>query len=86
MPEFESYIDVDVDEMLDACSKREKDELIDLLVEEGLVKRLVGKNGDSKLSIMELEFFEKIDRLKDEYYSLSREDEETMNNLFKKYL
>jgi hypothetical protein len=86
MPEFESYIDVDVDEMLDACSRREKDELIDLLVEEGLVKRLVGKNGDSKLSIMELEFFEKIDRLKDEYYSLSREDEETMNNLFKKYL
>jgi hypothetical protein len=86
MPEFESYIDVDVDEMLDACSSREKDELIDLLVEEGLVKRLVGKNGDSKLSIMELEFFEKIDRLKDEYYSLSREDEETMNNLFKKYL
>ena len=86
MPEFESYIDVDVDEMLDACSRREKDELIDLLVEEGLVKRLVGKNGDSKLSIMELEFFEKIDRLKDEYSSLSREDEETMNNLFKKYL
>jgi hypothetical protein len=86
MPEFESYIDVDVDEMLDACSRREKDELIDLLVEEGLVKRLVGKNGDSKLSNMESEFFEKIDMLKDKYYSLSREDEETMNNLFKKYL
>jgi type III secretory pathway lipoprotein EscJ len=86
MPEFESYIDVDVDEMLDACSSREKDELIDLLVEEGLVKRLVGKNGDSKLSIMESEFFEKIDMLKNKYYSLSREDEETMNNLFKKYL
>jgi type III secretory pathway lipoprotein EscJ len=86
MPEFESYIDVDVDEMLDACSRREKDELIDLLVEEGLVRRLVGKNGSSKLSIMESEFFEKIDMLKDKYYSLSKEDEETMNNLFKKYL
>jgi type III secretory pathway lipoprotein EscJ len=86
MPEFESYIDVDVDEMLDACSRREKDELIDLLVEEGLVKRLVGKNGSSKLSVMESEFFEKIDMLKDKYYSLSKEDEETMNNLFKKYL
>ena len=35
---------------------------------------------------MESEFFEKIDMLKDKYYSLSREDEETMNNLFKKYL
>jgi type III secretory pathway lipoprotein EscJ len=86
MPEFESYIDVDVDEMLDACSRREKDELIDLLVEEGLVRRLVGKNGSSKLSVMESEFFEKIDMLKDKYYSLSKEDEETMNNLFKKYL
>ena len=31
MPEFETYVDVDVDEYWDICSRREKDELIDLI-------------------------------------------------------
>jgi hypothetical protein len=43
MPEFETYVDVDVDEYWNICSKREKDELIDLIEDEGWVKRTVKK-------------------------------------------
>ena len=35
MPEFETYVDVDVDEFVSACSKREIKELIECLVENG---------------------------------------------------
>ncbi len=43
MPEFETYVDVDVDEYWNICSKREKDELIDLIEKQGWVKRIVRK-------------------------------------------
>ena len=39
MPEFETYVDVEVDEIWSMCSTREKEELIDMLVEDGWVIR-----------------------------------------------
>ena len=43
MPEFETYVDVDVDDFLSALSTRETDELIDALVEDGWVVRVAPK-------------------------------------------
>lgn len=40
MPEFETYVDVDIDDFLNACSNRERDDLIDALEEDGWVKRV----------------------------------------------
>mgnify|MGYP000668534188 CR=1 FL=1 len=34
MPEFETSIDVDIDEFLDECSDREKKEIIECLIED----------------------------------------------------
>jgi hypothetical protein len=84
MPEFESFVDVDVDDFVSACNKKEIEELIETLVDDGHLPASVINSVN--VGVLESEFFEKIDMLKDKYYSLSREDEETMNNLFKKYL
>lgn len=58
MPEFETYVDVDVDEFWSMCSTREKESFVDLLVESGWVKRTVPKGhtpSDSLPSILEIE-------------------------------
>ena len=47
MPEFNTYVDVDVYEIWDSCSISEKNELVDLMVEDGYViknKKLLQKN------------------------------------------
>jgi len=38
MPEFETSIDVDIDEFLDECSDREKKEIIECLIEDEYLK------------------------------------------------
>jgi hypothetical protein len=48
MPEFETYVEVEVDELWSACSNREKEELIDMLVEGGWVKRTSPKGTKPK--------------------------------------
>ena len=36
MPEFDTYVDVDVDDFISACSEREITELVVALIDEGL--------------------------------------------------
>jgi hypothetical protein len=87
MPEFESYVDVDVDEFVSSCSKREIQELIECLVEDGyLPKNVIGTNPNENLGRYETDFNENLDKLKEKYYSLSSEDEQVIQNIFKKYL
>jgi predicted HTH domain antitoxin len=38
MPKFSTYVDVDIHEFMEECSKREIKELIDYLVEDGHIK------------------------------------------------
>jgi len=88
MPEFETYVDVDVDEFISACSKREINKMIECLVEENHIPEsvLTHNGGKEKRGRMEEEFIDKLDQLKEKFYSLSSEEEEHLNQIFKKHL
>jgi hypothetical protein len=87
MPEFETYVDVDVDEFIGSCSKREIIRLIECLVEEGhLPEQVLNHTTDTKRGRLEGDFIEKLDQLKEKFYSLSSEEEGCLNQIFKKYL
>ena len=83
MPEFETYVDVDVDEFVSACSKREIKELIEALIEDGHISPSASENTNKTLG--ESQFIEKMDGLKEKYHRLSQEDEKILEDLFKKY-
>jgi len=86
MPQFETYVDVDVDEFVSACSKREIKELIDALIEGGHISSSAIEDTEKPIGVLEGDFIEKMDLLKEKYYRLSQEDEKTLEDLFKKYL
>ena len=88
MPTFYAEdIDIDPDEFLDSCSKRERDELIDMLVEDGYVIRVsdsgmpMSKDG----SPLEDEHMGKCMALSQKFYSMSSEDLEVLETLYRKY-
>jgi hypothetical protein len=88
MPEFESYVDVDVDEFLSACSIIEKDELIDALEKDGWVKRTSpkGSKTNEKLpSILEIEWQEMCNKLSEIRQRISPHDEESIKEILDKY-
>lgn len=88
MPEFETYVDVDVDDFLSECSPREKEELIDALVEDGWVVRVAPKGviPEERLpSIPEIEWQEMCNKLSTIRHMISLEDEETIKQILKKF-
>ena len=88
MPEFETYVDVDVDDFLSECSPREKEELIDALVEDGWVVRVAPKGviPEERLpSIPELEWQELTNKLSRIRLMISSEDEQTIRNILSKF-
>jgi hypothetical protein len=86
MPEFESYVDVDVDEFVSSCSSREIKELINALIEDGhLEKSQFIKQPDDKKGVLEEEFLNKLEVLSTKYYSMSEEELEFIDNLYNKY-
>jgi hypothetical protein len=84
MPYFETEVDVNVDEFWSACSRREKEELIDILEEDGLVTR-TGLDEDELPSIKDLEWSELTNKLSQIRLRISVEDEEIISNILKKY-
>ena len=86
MPEFETYVDVDVDEFVSACNKREIKELIEVLIEGGHISSSAVEDTEKTIGVLEGDFIEKMDLLKEKYYRLSQEDEKTLEKLFEKYL
>jgi hypothetical protein len=85
MPEFNTYVDVDVFEIWDSCSRREKEELIDLLEEEGYVKRINSKGKKEQKSHMEENHIKCCEILMNSYISLSVEDIELIKQIANKY-
>jgi hypothetical protein len=88
MPEFESYIEIDVDDFLSALTTREKDELVDAMVEDCWVKRIVpkGTNPENNLpSVTELDWQELTNKLSSIRLRISSEDEEIIRHILKKY-
>lgn len=84
-------IDIEVDEFVWSCSKYDIKELIKVLVEnDHLPKELYNKKGEVKSEMIrktanEIEFSEKLDLLKGKYFSLSQEDELTLQTIINKY-
>ena len=65
MSEFDTYVDVDVDDFVSACNKKEISELIDVLVEDGHLPQSVLSNDELKRGAMEVPFIEKMDQLRE---------------------
>lgn len=92
MPEFTSEIDVDPGEFIDSCTKREIKELIEYLVEDGHLPKSVlnqmtpDKNDKPRTSMLEDEFIEKMVKLSEKYHMISKEDEENLETIIKKYI
>ena len=88
MPEFETYVEVEVDEFWSLCSTREKEELIDMLVDGGWVIRTSPKGTDpeSKLpSVTELRWQEMINKLNEIRNQINPHEEEIVKQIIKKY-
>jgi len=88
MPDFSAEIDIYVDEFWNECSRSEKNELIDLLVEEGHVIRVPNSSLDDekqKPSLIEIEWNDMIDKLSLLRQRLLIEEEETIKALVEKY-
>jgi len=87
MPDF--YVDeltIDAYEYVTSCTKSEIEELISELVDgDYLPKNVLGPNND-KLSKAQFDFSEKLNKLVNVYYSLSKEDEEILESIIKKYV
>lgn len=93
MPEFYvDNIDIEPYEFVKECSKSEIRDLITELVEEGHIPKnvlnqiITDKNTNPKTSNLENTFVENLEKVKNKYYSLTREEEEFFEMIFKKYL
>jgi hypothetical protein len=83
MPQFYvESLDIDVDEFLSSCDEGEIKEIITSLKEDGWI---TGSNVQDKLGILEKEFSEKLDKLKNSYYRITNEELDILDNLVKKY-
>jgi hypothetical protein len=87
MPEFDTYVDVDVDEFWTECSKREKEELIDILVEDGWVVRTSPKGTTPEQtlpSLPDILWMEMINKISVSRLQLTREEEELIEKIYKR--
>jgi len=80
---FVDDVDIEVYEFWDSCSKSEKQELLELLRKDGII---LMEDDTENLSPRELEFFDKLEKLKTCYYQLSNEDEVLINQIVSKYI
>ena len=91
MPNFTAYnvdveVDIDVDEFLTSCSKREIKELITVLIEDGhLSKHPLVPNPDAKLGVFEEEFLGKLHTISTKYYLMTEVELEMINYIHEKY-
>lgn len=78
MPEFESYVDVDPIDFVDACSKSEIKELIDILTVDGHIKPTYYNIPNENMNIMELEWGTALDKLSNNRLVLTIDEEQTI--------
>jgi polyhydroxyalkanoate synthesis regulator phasin len=86
------FIDIDIDDILYACSRHDIKDLIRSLVDEGhLPKEVLGENNEVKEELirrgrLEEDFAQNLEKMKSKYYSLTQDEELVFENIFKKYL
>jgi hypothetical protein len=79
MPTFYSEdVDIDPSEFLSACSSREKEELIDELIEDGYISKTCRVNVSYNYSVSESLFEEALQKLHGKWNMLTKEEEEAI--------
>jgi hypothetical protein len=89
MPEFTTEIDIDPSEFVDSCSKREKDRLVEILIEDGYIQpdqdSKNGNNGVRRPNINDQTFWESLDKLAKCRDLLTITEEQFINNLAERF-
>jgi hypothetical protein len=89
MPEFTAEVDIDPSEFIDSCSKREKDRLVEILIEDGYIQSdqetKSGNNGVRRPNINDQIFLDSLNHLSKCRDLLSVEEENFINNLSSKF-
>ena len=83
--------DISVDEFLTNCSVNERKEIIQAMIEDGFLPEwVIESNGkvikEKNQTNMEAQFCDNLEKMKSKYYSLTKEEEEFFEGVFKKYL
>lgn len=81
MAYFWTEVDIDVEDFLESCSRKEKEELIKILKEGDLWENTVSSN----LSVLEQEWNDVLTKLAKSRLRLSNEDEELIKKIANKY-
>jgi hypothetical protein len=89
MPEFSAEVDIDPSEFIDSCSKKEKQRLIEILIEDGDIEpSQADKNkgaGVRKPNINDQRFWDSLDHLAKCRDLLTIEEEDLINNMAAKF-
>lgn len=89
MPEFSAEVDIDPSEFIESCNKREKDKLVEILIEDGYIQSeqtIKNSNyGIRRPNINDQIFWESLERLAKCRDLLSIEEENFINNISNKF-
>lgn len=89
MPEFSAEVDIDPSEFVDSCSKRERQRLVEILIEDGDIQpdqdTKNSNSGVRKPNINDLTFWDSLDKLAKCRDLLTIEEENFINNLANKF-
>ena len=85
MPEFTTEIDIEPHEYVYECSSRELQELIDELIEKGLVAQ-ISSPYEKKPNLLEIEWLGNIAKLSTLRQRVTHEEEQVIKDLVSKYL
>lgn len=87
MPDFTTDVDIDPSEYVNSCSRKEKEELAEILIEEGYADELkVHRNHGVKTpNVNDHVFWDSLEHLKKCRDLLSKTEEEFINNLSERF-
>jgi hypothetical protein len=85
MPEFTTEIDIEPHEYVYECSRRELQELIDELIEKGLVVQISSPH-EKKPNLLEIEWMSNIVKLSTLRQRVTLEEEQSIKELVSKYI
>lgn len=87
MPWFDtnSEIEIDVEEFVTSCDKKEIKELINVLIDEGHLNPEDQLKTKENSNLFEIEWLDMLKKLVSLRLQISKEEEETIRNIVKKY-
>lgn len=89
MPEFSAEVDIDPSEFIDSCNKRERQRLVEILIEDGDIQpdqdTKNGNTGVRKPNVNDVTFWDSLDKLAKCRDLLSIDEVDFINNLASKY-